>query len=59
MIQGRESYHVATIDDLIAMKRHAGRPKDLIQIEILEQVAEALEERETGRPPSARRPGRT
>ena len=44
LIQGRESYHVATIDDLIAMKRHAGRPKDLMQIEILEQVAEVLAE---------------
>jgi hypothetical protein len=35
---------VASLDDLIQMKRAAGRPKDLIEVEILSAVREELEE---------------
>jgi hypothetical protein len=35
---------VASLDDLIQMKRTAGRPKDLIEVEILSAVREELEE---------------
>jgi hypothetical protein len=35
---------VAAIEDLIAMKRAAGRPKDLIEVEILSAVREELDE---------------
>lgn len=34
---------VCDIDDLIAMKRAAGRPKDLIEVEVLEAVREERE----------------
>jgi hypothetical protein len=34
---------VAALEDLIAMKRAAGRPKDLIEIEVLAAVREELE----------------
>jgi hypothetical protein len=36
---------VAAIEDLIAMKRAAGRPKDLIEVEVLSAVREELERR--------------
>ena len=35
---------VASLDDLIAMKRAAGRPKDLIEVEVLEAVRAETEE---------------
>ena len=35
---------VAAIEDLIAMKRAAGRPKDLIEIEVLAAVREERHE---------------
>jgi hypothetical protein len=35
---------VASLEDLIQMKRAAGRPKDLIEVEILAAVREELEE---------------
>jgi hypothetical protein len=35
---------VASLEDLIQMKRTAGRPKDLIEVEILSAVREELEE---------------
>lgn len=41
-IHGEQTYQVASIDDLIAMKRAAGRTKDLAQIELLRATAEEL-----------------
>jgi hypothetical protein len=41
-IHGQETYQVATIDDLIAMKRAAGRTKDMAQIELLRATADEL-----------------
>ena len=41
---------VASLDDLIRMKRAAGRPKDLVELEILGALREELE---TGYPPNA------
>jgi hypothetical protein len=43
-IRGRETYRVASIDDLIIMKRHAGRAKDIGHLEILRAVADVLAE---------------
>jgi hypothetical protein len=34
---------VASIEDLILMKRAAGRPKDLVELEILGALKEELE----------------
>ena len=36
---------VAGLDDLIAMKRAAGRPKDLIELEILGALREEIDRR--------------
>jgi hypothetical protein len=40
---GEESYLVANLDDLIAMKRAAGRPRDQLQIEILRAAREEMD----------------
>ncbi len=41
---GGVSVLVAAIEDLILMKRAAGRPKDLIEVEILSAVRDEMEE---------------
>ena len=41
-IQGEQTYLVASIADLIVMKRAAGRPKDLAQLDLLVATAEEL-----------------
>jgi hypothetical protein len=40
---------VASVDDLIRMKQAAGRPKDLVEVEILGALREEIEERERER----------
>jgi hypothetical protein len=40
---------VASLEDLIAMKRAAGRPKDLIEVEVLEALREETEDRPSSR----------
>lgn len=42
LIHGKETYRVASIADLVTMKRAAGRPKDIGHLEMLQTVAEAL-----------------
>jgi hypothetical protein len=41
-IDGTERYPVASIEDLIAMKSYAGRPKDLGQVELLRAVGNEI-----------------
>ncbi len=36
------TFHVASIDDLIAMKQHAGRPQDLLDIAQLQDIRKRL-----------------
>jgi hypothetical protein len=38
MIDGDGPYHFAGLDDLVAMKRAAGRPQDLVDVSSLEQA---------------------
>jgi hypothetical protein len=45
-IRGRETYNVASINDLITMKRHAGRPKDVGQVQLLELAADETQRRQ-------------
>jgi hypothetical protein len=37
---------VASLDDLLLMKRAAGRPKDRIELEILEALREEIDRRD-------------
>jgi hypothetical protein len=39
---------VAAIEDIMLMKKAAGRPKDLIELEILGKLREEIEARERG-----------
>lgn len=39
------SVRVAAVDDLIRMKRAAGRPKDLIEVEVLGALRDEIESR--------------
>jgi hypothetical protein len=43
--EGEESYLVASFEDLIRMKREAGRPKDIAHIELLRAAEEELANR--------------
>jgi hypothetical protein len=45
---GEETYRVASVDDLMAMKRAAGRPKDIGHLELLEIAAEEIAQRGAG-----------
>jgi len=47
--------HVASLDDLMAMKRAAGRPKDRVELEILGALREEIDRSPTDR--GAARPG--
>ena len=49
---------VAGLDDLIAMKRAAGRPKDRIELEILGALREEIDRRSSRRPGRSPRPQR-
>lgn len=51
--------HVASVDDLIRMKRASARPKDLAEVEILGALREEIEDRERERRTRARRGGRS
>jgi hypothetical protein len=42
---GGETVLVASLDDLIEMKRAAGRPKDLVEMEILGAIKDTERER--------------
>ena len=41
---------VAALEDIMLMKKAAGRPKDLIELEILGKLRDEIEVRECGRP---------
>jgi hypothetical protein len=41
---GGVTVKVASIDDLIRMKRAAGRPKDLIELEVLGALRDEIDE---------------
>ena len=46
-IDGEQRYPVASIDDLIAMKNYAGRPRDIGQVELLRELSRLEAARET------------
>ncbi|MGH2723260.1 MAG: hypothetical protein ACRDI0_03170 [Actinomycetota bacterium] len=48
---------VASIDDLIRMKRAAGRPKDLIEVEVLGALRDEIDDQALARRRAARRGG--
>ena len=50
---------VASVDDLIRMKRASARPKDLVEVEILGALREEIEDQERGRRARRARGGRT
>jgi hypothetical protein len=49
---------VASVDDLIRMKLAAGRPKDLIEAEVLGALKDEIDQQERGRSRRSRRGGR-